>query len=131
MQVAGVKAERDSAVGFVEDRGLSPHRPIAAESPLIESQALRDCVRPTLVEPGTTGGREALGARIADVGLRGLQAVPVGRRFGAVCIDRDEFSIYVVDAGVGQELLDDPLRTFVARPRRIRDVESDSCASTK
>ena len=83
MKIAGVKAVRDPPVGLVQHGGLLPHRPLARQRPLIEPQPRGDGIDATLVQDRAAGRRKVLGALVADVVLRRLQAAPIGGRFDA------------------------------------------------
>src|SRR5262245_2194168 len=89
MQVAGMKAIRDPSAWVAKNGRLPAHRPIANERPLIERQTRRGSVAPPAIELAAAGRREVLGAVVADVVLRRLQALPIGRRFDAAALDRD------------------------------------------
>jgi hypothetical protein len=67
----------------------------------------------TLARDRATGGREVLGARIAEVVLRGPQAVPVGGGFDPTRIDRDQVMARAGGSGLGQQLLDHHFRLLV------------------
>ena len=55
VQVAGVKAERDAAVGLVRAGEPALHGPLAAQRPLIEAQPLGDGVAPAGTRHGPAG----------------------------------------------------------------------------
>src|SRR6266576_5589480 len=67
----------------------------------------------TPVQYGTTGRCKVLGAFIADIVLRRLQATPIGGSFGTTGIDRNQFTTDAADPGLGQQLLNNPFRLFV------------------
>ena len=80
----------------------------------------------------TTGRREVLGARIADIIFGRLQAVPIGGSFDTTGIDRNQLVIDAADSGLGQQLLKNPLRLLVVAlaevmmanlPLRIDEIE--------
>ena len=91
MKIAGVKAVRDPPVGLVQHSGLFLHRPIARKGPLIESQPRGGSIDATLVQYRAAGRRKVLGALIADVVFRRLQAAPIGGGFRTTGIDRNQF----------------------------------------
>src|SRR5215204_2205650 len=113
MKIAGVKAVRDPPVGLVQHGGLSLHRPITRKGPMIEPQPRGDLIDTTLVQDCTTGRRKVLGALIADVVLRGLQAVPIGGSFSTTGIDRNQFMTDAAVSCLGQQFLNNHLRLFV------------------
>jgi hypothetical protein len=80
---------------------------------VIESQLCRGRTGVTLAQDRATGGREVLGARIAEVVLRGPQAVPVGGGFDPTRIDRDQIMACAGGSGLGQQLLDHHFRLLV------------------
>jgi hypothetical protein len=67
MKVAGVKAICDSPIRLVHYDGFSTHRPIARESPLVESQLSGHGIDVSLIGFYTAGGCKVLGAPIADI----------------------------------------------------------------
>src|SRR4029453_9926535 len=113
MKIAGVKAVRDPPVGLIQHSGLFLHRPITRKGPMIESQARGGSIDATLVQCCTAGRRKVLGALIADIVFRRLQAAPIGGSFRTTGIDRNQFMIDVADSGLGQQLLNNPFRLFV------------------
>src|SRR5215204_3197567 len=102
MKIAGLKAVRDPPVGLVQHGGLSLHRPITQKRPMIEPQPRRGIVDAVLVQYGTTGRGKVRGALIADVVLRGPQAVPICASFSTTGIDRNQFITVATDSGLGQ-----------------------------
>src|SRR4030095_12138805 len=102
MKIAGMKAVRDPPVGLVQDSGLFLHRPITRKGPMIESQPRRGNIDATLVQHCTAGRRKVLGALIADIVFRSLQAAPIGGGFRATGIDRNQFMTDAADAGLRQ-----------------------------
>src|SRR6266496_2104484 len=113
MQVAGVEAVGDPPVGLVQHDSLSLHRPITSQGPMVESQPLRDGIDVTRVQDCTSGGGEVLGALIADIVFRRLQAIPVGGSFSTTGVDRNQFMTDPADSGLGQQLLNDHFGLFV------------------
>ena len=83
-----------------QDDRLPLYRPVAGERPMIERQPGRSGVNAALAH--TTGRREVLGALVAQIVFRRLQAAPVGGHFRAAGIDRDELAIDAGRAGLGQ-----------------------------
>src|SRR5215212_2768185 len=113
MKIAGVKAVSDPPVGLVQHGGLSLHSPITQKRPMIEPQLRGGIVDAALIQYCTTGRGKVRGALIADVVLRGPQAVPIGGSFSTIGIDRNQFMIAAIDSGLGQQLLNCHLRLFV------------------
>ena len=79
MKIAGVKAVRDASIGLVQHGGFLLHRPIAGQRPFIQAQPRGECIDARLVPDRTAGRRKVLGALIADIIFRRLQAAPIGR----------------------------------------------------
>src|SRR5258708_38417808 len=77
MKIAGMKAVRDPSVGLVQHGGLFLHRPITRKGPMIESQPRGGSIAARLVQYCTAGRRKVLGALIADIVFRRLQAAPI------------------------------------------------------
>ena len=132
MKIAGVKAVRDPPVGLVQHSGLFLHRPITRKGPMIESQPRGDSIDATLVQYCTAGRRKVLGALIADIVFRRLQAAPIGGSFHTTGINRNQVVADVADSGLGQQLLNNPFRLFVFAlaelmmsnmPLRIDEIE--------
>ena len=103
MRVACVEAVGDAPALLAEHDVLTPDRPVAGQRPVVDGQALGELVDAPLVERGAARGREALAARVAEIGLGGLQVVPVGLRFHPDPFDGDQVAL---DA---EQLLDDAL----------------------
>ena len=70
VQIAGVEAAEDPAVGRVRRGGLRPHRPVARQGPVVEPQLPRGAVEVRLVRQDALGRGEVLGALVADVVFR-------------------------------------------------------------
>src|SRR2546421_4397406 len=113
VEVAGVKAEDDPPVSLVQPRGLFPDRPITGKRPFIEPQSGGDGVDAGRVRRRPTGRREVLGAVIAEIILPRLQVVPIGGSLDTTSIDRNQLVTDATDSGLGQQLLNHPLRLFV------------------
>ena len=58
---------------------------------MIESQPRGGNIDVTLVQYRTVGRHKVLGALIADIGFRRLQAAPIGSGFRTAGIDRNQF----------------------------------------
>src|SRR3954452_1329167 len=113
MEVPGVEAVGDVPVPLVENGGLTLHRPVAREGPLVEPHPARGRVDAPLVDLGSTGGGEVLRTLVADVVLPGPQVVPVRGRLRALAVHRDQVLGNVLGSGFAQQLLDDRLRHLV------------------
>ena len=87
MKIAGVEAVRDPPIGVVQHDCLTSHGPIAGEGPVVELQLVRGNVDVPLIHSCATGRREVLGALVAEIIFRRLQAVPVGGGFDASALD--------------------------------------------
>src|SRR6266536_1014693 len=99
---------------------------------MIESQPRGDSIDATLVQDCTTGRRKVLGALIADIVFRRLQAAPIGGSFSTTGIDRNQFMTDAADSGLGQQLLNNHFGLFVVAlaelmmsnvPLRVDEVE--------
>jgi hypothetical protein len=109
VHVAGVEAERDAAVRLVEGGSVPPHGPVAGKRPVVASQHLGALVLPRDVRRHAARGGEVLRLTVSEVGLRGLQAVPVRLNLGTARVDRCEVLSNIVGSGIGQKLPDDYL----------------------
>src|SRR5215471_5412340 len=132
MKIAGMKVIGDSPSGSVENNAVSSDRPIAGESPMIEFQSRGRSIVVTLVRPCTTGRCKVLGALIADIVVRRLQAAPIGGSFSTTGINRNQLLTDSANSGLGQQLLNNHLRLFVFAlaevmmsnmPLRIDEIE--------
>src|SRR4030095_13066022 len=83
------------------------------QGPLVESQRRGRNIIAALVWHRAAGGREVLGALVADIVFRRLQAVPIGGGFNIAGIYRNQFVTDAADSGLSQQLLNDPFRLFV------------------
>src|SRR5215211_4806273 len=113
VQVAGVEAVGDAPVGLVEHDRLPPDRPVTREGPVVEPQPLGDGIDLRGVKDRTVGGREVLGALVAEVVLRGPQAGPVGGGLHPTGLDRNQVLADAAAAGLAQQLLQDHLGLLV------------------
>ena len=68
---------------------------------MIESQPRGSSIDATLVQYCTAGRRKVLGALIADVVFRRLQAAPIGGGFRTTGIDRNQFTTDVAASRLG------------------------------
>src|SRR5260370_6179987 len=64
-------------------------------------------------EYAAVGSCKVLGARIADIVFRRVQAAPIGGSFNTTRIDRNQFMADAAASGLGQQLLNDLFRLFV------------------
>src|SRR4029450_8558539 len=113
MEITRVEAVSDRPNSFVQPRGLSPYRPVTGQRPVIESQLLGSGVNPTLVRHCPLRRREVLGAVVADLVFRRLQAAPIGGGFDPTRIDREEVVADAALAGLREQALNDHFRLFV------------------
>src|SRR5260370_32212093 len=83
-------------------------------------------------EYAAVGSCKVLGALIADIVFRRLQAAPIGGSFNTTRIDRNQFMADAAASGLGQQLLNDLFRLFVFAlaelmmsntPLRIDEIE--------
>src|SRR4030081_2671389 len=102
MKIASVKAIRDSPVGFVQNSGSFPHRPIARQRPIVELQSRRHGVDLRLVQYCAAARCKILGALITYILLRRLQAAPIRGGLRAASIDRNQVMTDAAYAGLGQ-----------------------------
>ena len=99
-----VKGVRDASVGLGQHRGLSLHRPLTRQGPLIEPQPLGAAYDDAC--PGQPHrGRNVLDARVADIGFRRPEAAPISSNYRTLSIDRDQFMIEAADVCLGQQVL--------------------------
>src|SRR6266576_554543 len=80
---------------------------------MIESQPRGSSIDATLVQYCTAGRRKVLGAVIANVIFRRLQAAPIGGDFRTTGIDRNQLLTNAAASGLGQQLLNNPFRPLV------------------
>src|ERR1700730_3750130 len=113
MHVVGREAERDRSVGSVQHAGPALDRPVPGESPLVEPERVWRDVRSRLVERDTTGRREVLSLLVAEVRLGRREVRPIGLRLETVRDDGDQSVADALDAGLAQQLLNDPFALFV------------------
>src|SRR5436309_2214234 len=127
-----IRVQHDPHVGLVQHSSLFLHCPITRKGTMIESQLRGGSIDSTLIQYCTTGRRKVLGALIADIVFRRLQAAPIGGGFRATGIDRNQFMTDAADSGLGQQLLNDPFRLLVFAlaemmlanaPLRIDEIE--------
>src|SRR5688500_1112394 len=97
-------------VGLVQHSGLSLLCPITRKRPMVESQPRGGSIDARLVQYCAGRRRKVLGALIAEVVLRRLQATPIGGSLNTTGIDRNDFRTDAADSGLGQQLLNDPFR---------------------
>jgi hypothetical protein len=69
VDVAGVKAERDPTVAFIQHACPSLDCPITRERPVVEPQLVRRGVAASLARRDATGRREVLGLLVTEVRL--------------------------------------------------------------
>src|SRR3712207_3092012 len=102
MKIAGVEAARDPPAGLVQQDGLFPYRPITRKGPTVKAQLRGGRIDAALVRRCTAGGGEVLGALVADIVFRRLQAVPIGSDFNAPGLYRNQFMTDAAGPGLGQ-----------------------------
>ena len=111
MHVAGVESVGDRTTRLREERRHRADPPVAGQRPVVAPQ-LRGRVHVALIRYDAAGRSEAGGTAISDVGLRGTQAGPVGRRFDTGGLEEHE-ALVDVDTGLAQEHLEDHLGFLV------------------
>jgi len=111
MHVAGVESVGDRTTRLREERRHRADPPVAGQRPVVAPQ-LRGRVHVALIRYDAAGRGEAGGTAISDVGLRGTQAGPVGRRFDTGGLEEHE-ALVDVDTGLAQEHLEDHLGFLV------------------
>ena len=119
VKIARVKTIHDAADGPVQQGGLSAHRPLPRQGPLIEAQAPGYGVSVAPIKGGAARGREALGAFVTDVGLRRSKVVPVRPNLQTPRLDRYQVGTQAFTPGLGQQSLYDLLRLFVVALARF------------
>ena len=97
-----MEAVGNPPVGFVQHSGSFLHRPIARQGPIVEFQSRRDGVDVRLVQYCAAARRKILGALIADIVFRRLQAAPVGGNFRTTGSDRNQVMTDAAGSGLGQ-----------------------------
>src|SRR5258708_30407237 len=99
---------------------------------MVEAQPCRGSRDASFVKYGAARRCKVLGARIADIVFRRLQAVPIGGNLRATGIDRNQLTIDTAGPGLCQQLLNNPFRLFVFAlaefmmsntPLRIDEIE--------
>jgi hypothetical protein len=109
VHVARMEPERDATVRLVEGGSVPPDRPVTGKRPVVASQHLWGLVLSRDVRSHAAGRGEVLRLTVSEVGLHGLQTVPVGLHLGTKRVDLGEVVFDLVGSGVGQELPDDDL----------------------
>src|SRR5215831_6844506 len=113
IQIAGMKAIRDAAIGRVQHRGFLLHRPVARQRPFIQAQRRGQLIRTRLVRGRPARRRKFLGALVPDIVFRRHQAGPIRGRFEALAIDRNRLMTDAFGAGLAQQRLNDHFRLLV------------------
>jgi HKD family nuclease len=120
MQVAGVKAVDDAPVRTLEPRGFTLHLPLARQRPGVERHPLGNRITVRTARNDAARRDEALRAIMADVGLRGTKARPVGIGLTAGTFRAHQISGDVARSRFGEQMLDDALGARVVSLAEMR-----------